>query len=548
MTHDPPPWWQRATGYQIYPRSFCDSNGDGIGDIPGILSRLDHLAELGIGFVWLSPVYRSPMADNGYDISDYRDVAPEFGTLADLDRLIAAARERDIGIVMDLVVNHTSDRHAWFEAARSARDHRLRDFYIWRDPAPDGGPPDTRQSYFGGPAWEWDAGSGQYYFHLFAKEQPDLNWRNPELRAAIHDMMRWWLDRGIAGFRMDVIDLIGKDVDAGLIEEGPFLHHYLQEMHRAVLAGRDVLSVGESWNATTDTALLYSGRTRGELSMIFQFEQVTRFWDPALGKWKPRRMDLPALKEVFFRWQAALAQDGWNALFWGNHDLPRAVSRHGCDGVHRVASAKTLATVLHTMRGTPFVYQGDEIGMTNARFTRIEQFRDVETLNHHALEVARGMDPAAFIAGANANGRDNGRTPMQWTAGKNAGFTSGTPWIGVNPNHAEINVADQARDEGSVLAHHRRLIALRKSHPVLVEGSFTPHLAEHPQIWAQERRLEGVRLVVLANFGCTDCALDLPPTLAIEGRCLLATHGARAALSGRVTLAPWESVVILSGA
>ena len=390
-------WWQCATGYQIYPKSFLDSDGDGIGDIPGIVSKLDYLAELGIGFIWLSPVYRSPMADNGYDISDYEDIAPEFGTLADLDTLIAEARRRDIGIVMDLVVNHTSDEHLWFRDARASRESPLRDFYIWRDPAPGGGPPDATESFFGGSAWTLDEETEQYYLHLFDPKQPDLNWDEPAMRERIWAMMRRWLDRGIAGFRMDVIDLIGKDIDAGILADGPTLHEHLSEMHRETLAGRDVVAVGETWSATPETALLYSGRERGELSMVFQFEHVTVGWDGTHGKWRPKPFDLVALKRVWNRWQAALADDGWNALFWSNHDLPRAVSTWGDEGEHRVASAKMLATVLHLMKGTPYVFQGEELGMTNARFTDIARYRDVETLNRHAAELRSGGDVDAFM-------------------------------------------------------------------------------------------------------------------------------------------------------
>ncbi|MCK5750069.1 MAG: alpha-glucosidase, partial [Oricola sp.] len=409
-------WWKSTTVYQIYPRSFRDSNGDGIGDIPGIVSKLDYLADLGIGVIWLSPVYASPMEDNGYDISDYRDIAPEFGTLADMDRLIAEAGKRGIGIVMDLVVNHTSDRHEWFEASRASRDNPKRDFYVWRDPAPDGGPPNDLPSYFAGSAWAFDEATGQYYLHLFAPGQPDLNWDNPQLRAEIYDMMNWWLDRGVAGFRMDVIDLIGKQPDRLIRNNGPKLHDYLQEMHREALAGRNVLTVGESWEATPETGLLFSGRDRDELSMVFQFQHVTSLWGEDGNKWRPRPFDLVTFKRALNEWQRALAEDGWNSLFVSNHDLPRAVSRYGDDRRHWRESATAIATVNHLMRGTPYVFQGEEIGMTNAGFTQIDQYRDVETLNFHAEHEAAGYDLAAFLDGAAANGRDNARTPVQWTA------------------------------------------------------------------------------------------------------------------------------------
>ncbi|SMY06284.1 glycoside hydrolase family 13 protein [Flavimaricola marinus] len=544
MTQTAPAWWQTSTGYQIYPRSFCDSNGDGIGDIPGIISKLDHLAELGIGFIWLSPVYGSPMADNGYDISNYRTIAPEFGTLADMDRLIREARARGIGIVMDLVVNHSSSEHHWFEAARASRDAPEHDYYIWRDPGPQNGPPSDRRACFGGSVWTWEPNVGRYYLGFFSPEQPDLNWQNPALRAEIYDMMNWWLDRGIAGFRMDVISLIGKDVDAGIFEEGPYLHEFLQEMHRETLAGRDVVTIGESWSVSTDTALLYCGRDRGELSMVFQFNHVIAFEDDVLGKFKPKPFDLATFKAVQFAWQRALQDDGWNSLFLSNHDLPRQVSKYGDDGRYRVESAKMLATVMHLMKGTPFIYQGEEIGMTNAAFSRIEQYRDVETLGIYADQMEMGVTPEDFIAGANANGRDNARTPMQWTGGDQAGFTSGTPWIEVNPNSAEINVeADRARDDG-VFAHYRKLIQLRRDHPVIALGRFEALAEDHPHIVAYARTHEGVRLSVLANFTGEPVMFDVPDGLAGKGTCLISNLAPRDEVSGRITLAPFEAFAI----
>ncbi|WP_245892968.1 alpha-glucosidase [Devosia naphthalenivorans] len=421
------PWWHTATIYQVYPRSFSDSNGDGIGDLPGIIHRLDYLADLGVSAIWLSPIFKSPMDDNGYDISDYREVAPEFGTLADFDHLVAEAKARGIGIILDLVVNHSSDEHPWFLDACTGRDSRYRDFYIWRDAAPGGGVPNDIPSIFGGSAWSFHESTGQYYFHQFTRRQPDLNWENPELRAQVYEMMNWWLDRGIAGFRMDVIDLIGKEPDRGITAEGPYLHRYLQEMHDKTYGGRDVLTVGEAWSATPSSALRYSGRNRNELSMVFQFEHVTQAWDPEHGKWRPRDFDLVALKKVLGKWQLALADDGWNSLFWGNHDLPRAVSKYGDISGYHTESAKMLATVLHLLKGTPYVYQGEEIGMTNVPFTTIEQYKDVETLNMHRLHLEAGLSPDDFIAGANANGRDNARTPIQWTDAEHAGFTTGIP-------------------------------------------------------------------------------------------------------------------------
>lgn len=540
------PWWQAATGYQIYPRSFCDSNGDGIGDIPGITSKLDYLADLGVGFIWLSPVYRSPMADNGYDISDYRDIAPEFGTLSDFDDLLAQARARGIRIVMDLVVNHTSDEHAWFQEARADPASPRRDWYIWRDAGPDGGPPNGMQSVFGGPAWTWDEVAGQYYFHLFDPKQPDLNWDCADMRAEVHDMMRWWLDRGVAGFRMDVIDLIGKDVDRGITTDGPTLHPHLQEMNAAVLAGRDVVTVGETWSATPETALLYCGRDRGELSMVFQFAHVIAGHDPEHGKWRPRPVDWPALKRVLNTWQEVCAQDGWNSLFWGNHDLPRAVSKYGDDGEHRVASAKALATVLHLMKGTPYIYQGEEIGMTNAAFIRLDQFRDVETLNFHRLQMAAGVAETDFLAGANENGRDNARTPMQWTDGPQAGFTTGTPWIEVNPNHATLNVAADLADPDGVSARYRALATLRAQSEVIRQGRYAPFDADHPQVMAYTRRLDAAWIAVIGNLSSQPVDFALPDRLHLTGWPLFEQAQTTRHLRGIVPLSPWQVIVLSS--
>ena len=540
------PWWQHAVAYQIYPRSFCDSNGDGVGDIPGILSKLDHLAELGIGFIWLSPVYASPMADNGYDISDYDAIAPEFGTMDDMERLIAEAKARGIGIVMDLVVNHSSDEHAWFQAARSSLMDPKRDWYIWRDPDGDGGPPDDQQSFFGGPAWTLDPLTGQYYYHLFDPKQPDLNWENPDMRAEIWAMMNRWFDRGIAGFRMDVIDLIGKVVDAEITADGPRLHAYIQELHRETLAGRDVVTVGEAWSANLDNALLYTGRDRGELSMVFQFSHVTQGWDPEFGKWRVRARDLVGLKRVFNAWQLALEDDGWNSLFWSNHDLPRAVSKYGDDSPQwRVRSAKALATVLHLMKGTPYVYQGEEIGMTNMAFPRIDDFDDVEIRNNFPGVTARGLSPEDFLEGANANGRDNARTPVQWTAGPGAGFTTGTPWLPVNPNADTINAAADRADPDGVFQHYKSLIALRNRLDIITHGRFVPLLEEHPDVWAYARERDGKRLTIVANLTSAPVHVELPPEASVTGTWLTTTAEPRDTLAGGVDLAPWEAVAVL---
>jgi oligo-1,6-glucosidase len=540
-------WWHASAVYQIYPRSFSDSNGDGIGDIPGITTRLDYLQSLGVDLIWLSPIYKSPMDDNGYDISDYTAIAPEYGTLADFDELVAEAQGRGIGVILDLVVNHTSDEHPWFLDARASRNSRYRDFYIWRDAGPDGDFPNTLPSVFGGPAWTFDVETGQYYFHQFSRRQPDLNWENPKVREAVYEMMNWWLERGIAGFRMDVIDLIGKQVDMGITADGPQLHEYLQEMHRRTFGARDLLTVGEAWSATPATALLYSGRDRNELSMVFQFEHVTQQWDREHGKWKPRPFDLVALKAVLNKWQLALADDGWNALFWGNHDLPRAVSKYGDVTGYHTESAKMLATALHLMKGTPFVYQGEEIGMTNMPFTSIEQYRDIETLNMHRLHIEAGLSPEDFIVGANANGRDNARTPMQWTAAEHGGFTTGVPWIEVNQNFTRINAAQSVGDNDSIWNHYRRLIALRKNHPIIVYGRYQPYLERDPNIFAYTRTLGAERLLVMANFSPQPTVVTMPEELRLRGKCLIGNYEERDEVEESVQLQPYEAFAILSG-
>ncbi|MCB5202448.1 alpha-glucosidase [Neorhizobium sp. T786] len=538
-------WWHTATIYQVYPRSFCDSTGDGVGDLPGIIERLDYLQALGITVIWLSPIFVSPMDDNGYDISDYQDIAPEFGTLADFDRLVAEARKRGIGILLDLVVNHTSDEHPWFIEARRSKDSPFRNYYIWRKPDPDGGPPNDLTSSFGGAAWTLEPQSGEYYLHLFSRRQPDLNWENPEVRDAIYQMMNWWLDRGIAGFRMDVIDLIGKQVDARITTDGPHLHDYLQEMNRKTFGNRDVLTVGEAWSATPGSALLYSGRRRGELSMVFQFEHVTQSWDEVYGKWRPKPIDLVKLKSVLGKWQHALADDGWNSLFWGNHDLPRAVSRYGNTSGYHVESAKMLATVLHLMKGTPFIYQGEEIGMTNVPFTSIEQYKDIETLNMHRLHVEAGRSPEQFIHGANQSGRDNARTPMQWSAAPHGGFTTGSPWIEANPNYPTLNVESQVTDDRSIWNHYRRLIALRKQHQVIVYGQYQSWFDQHPDVLVYTRTLDDDRLIVIANFTSRDVTITVPNELQLCGSCLVSNYPFVDDISEELKLRPYEAFALL---
>ena len=539
-------WWHNATVYQVYPRSFCDLNGDGIGDIPGITSKLDYLKSLGIDVIWLSPIYKSPMDDNGYDISDYQDIAPEFGTLADFDKLVAEAGKRGIGIVLDLVVNHTSDEHPWFLDSRKGPDNPFRDFYIWRKPAADGGPPNGLKSSFGGPAWTLDPESGEYYLHLFSRRQPDLKWENPKVRAEIYRMMNWWLERGIAGFRMDVIDYIGKQVDQEIIHDGPHLHDYLQEMNRETFGNRDIMTVGETWSATPGSALLYSGRNRHELSMVFQFEHVTQQWDEVYGKWRSKPFDLVKMKSVLGKWQYALSDDGWNSLFWGNHDLPRAVSKYGDATGYPVESAKMLATVLHLMKGTPFIYQGEEIGMTNVPFTAIEQYRDIETLNMHRLHIEAGLSPEEFIKGANENGRDNARTPMQWSAAPYGGFSTGVPWIEVNPNYPTINAELEMTDEKSIWNHYRKLIVLRKSHEVIVYGTYQSWLDSHPDVFVYSRTLDEERLVVVANFTARTVTAELPGELRTPGEGLISNYEPVNSLGEVVDLKPYEAFAVLT--
>ena len=516
-----PPWWTSAVVYQIYPRSFADSDGDGVGDLRGIASRLDHLERLGVDVVWLSPVYRSPMDDNGYDISDYQDVDPTFGTLADLDALIAAVHDRGMKLVMDLVVNHTSDEHPWFVESRSSTDNPKRDWYWWRparehmEPGAPGAEPNNWGAAFGGPAWELDPATGEYYLHLFSVKQPDLNWENSEVRAAVHTMMRWWLDRGVDGFRMDVINFISKDpalpdgvVPGGAVHGdghpsfgyGPRLHEFLAEMHREVFAGRPerLLTVGEMPGATVEQAAKFTDPARAEVDMVFTFEHVGL--DQGETKWDVKPLRLTDLKASLGRWQAGLAEVGWNSLYWNNHDQPRVVSRFGDDGAWRVRSAKLLGTVLHLHRGTPYIYQGEELGMTNFPFGGIDDFRDIESLNHHRHAVERGADPDDVLTALRSRSRDNARTPVQWDDSRHAGFTTGEPWLAVNPNHTEVNAAAAEADPGSVLHHYRRLVELRHTEPVVAHGDFTMLLPDDEQVYAFTRAHDGVELLVAANF------------------------------------------------
>ncbi|WP_159560654.1 glycoside hydrolase family 13 protein [Streptococcus halichoeri] len=488
-------WWHQATIYQIYPRSFMDSNGDGIGDLKGIISKLDYLEKLGITAIWLSPVYQSPMDDNGYDISDYQAIASIFGDMADMDRLLAEAKARGIRIIMDLVVNHTSDEHAWFIEAREDPASPKRDYYIWRDQ------PNHLQSTFSGSAWQYDEASGQYYLHLFSKRQPDLNWENAELRSKIYDMMNFWIDKGIGGFRMDVIDLIGKLPDQEITGNGPKLHTYLKEMHQATFGQHDLLTVGETWGATPAIARQYSKPDNEELSMVFQFEHIGLQHQPDAPKWVYRdHLDVPALKAIFTKWQTELTLgQGWNSLFWNNHDLPRVLSIWGNDSQYREKSAKALAILLHLMRGTPYIYQGEEIGMTNYPFESLEQVNDIESLNYAKEALANGADAQDILDSIRKVGRDNARTPMQWTAKAQAGFTTGQAWLPVNPNHDTINVQAALADPDSIFYTYQKLVALRKEESWLVDADFTL-LETTDQVFAYIRKDQTDRYLVVANL------------------------------------------------
>lgn len=502
-------WWQRAVIYQVYPQSFQDSNGDGIGDLKGLIQRLDYLQKLGIDAIWLSPVYQSPGQDNGYDISDYQAINPQFGTMADLEALIRQAKARDIRIIMDLVVNHTSDEHRWFKVSRQSRANPYRDYYIWRDGSAIGGPPNAMKSTFSGSAWRRDEATGQYYLHLFGDKQPDLNWANPQVRQAIYKMMNFWISKGIGGFRMDVIDLIGKEPDRGIRENGPKLHPYLQEMNRATFGDTDLLTVGETWGATPSIAQQYADPKRHELSMVFQFEMM-QLDQQNDDKWALRPLDPAALKQVLIRWQTAFDYTkGWNSLFWNNHDLPRIVSRWGNDQRYRVKSAKMFAILLHLLRGTPYVYQGEEIGMTNAPVASIVDVQDIESANMYREQMALGQSEKTILTAINAKGRDNARTPMQWRDAPNAGFTTSQPWLRVNPNYHTINVAAALDDPDSIFYTYQQLIRLRHENDVIVNGRFEAIQNLAPAVMAYYRVLGDTRWLVVVNLSEKRQPLDL---------------------------------------
>lgn len=549
-------WWKESVVYQIYPRSFMDSNGDGIGDINGITSKLDYLKELGINVIWLSPVYQSPNDDNGYDISDYQAIMEEFGTMEDFDRMLQAAHERGIKIMMDLVVNHTSDEHAWFVESRKSKENPYRDYYIWRE-GKNGEAPNNWGSCFGGSAWEYDQATDMYFLHLFSKKQPDLNWDNEKVRKEVFDMMTWWLSKGVDGFRMDVISMISKvpelpdgtkgegalygDFGPSVIN-GPHVHEYLQEMRSRVLSEFDTITVGETSGVTVEEAVKYAADDESELNMVFQFEQ-NDLDNGEHSKWNLKKIHLPDLKEILAKWQTRLEGKAWNSLYWNNHDQPRIVSRLGNDKEYREVSAKMLATCLHMMKGTPYIYQGEELGMTNVPFASLEEFRDIESINAYHEYTENGIigeeDMLKFLC---YKSRDNARTPMQWDNSANAGFSEARPWIKVNPNYTEINAQEQLNRDDSVFHYYQKLIALRKQKEIIVYGNFELLLPEDEDIFMYTRVLEKEKLLVICNFSKNERVVKLPD--GFEAGDILITNYENLEISDELKLRPYEAIVI----
>ncbi len=548
-------WWKEAVVYQIYPRSFMDSDGDGVGDLCGITSRLDYLKELGVDVIWLSPVYQSPNDDNGYDISDYRAIMEEFGTMEDFDEMLSAIHERGMKLVMDLVVNHTSDEHAWFVESRRSEDNPYRDYYVWRE-GKDGKEPNNWGSCFSGPAWEYDQTTDKYYLHLFSKKQPDLNWDNPKVRAEVFSMMKWWCEKGIDGFRMDVISLISKEpgLPDGVVApgalyagcpcaNGPHVHEYLQEMNREVLSRYDLMTVGECAGVTIDEAKKYASLDGTELNMVFQFEHV-ELDNGDFGKWTDRRVSLKEFKQTMTRWQTELAGAAWNSLFLGNHDQPRSVSRFGCDAPeYREVCAKMLATCLHMMQGTPYVYQGEELGMTNCPFESVEELRDIESINAYAeLTEAGKIAPEDMMRFLRMRSRDNARTPMQWDDSENAGFTKGSPWIMVNPNYVDINAESERQDPDSVFSYYKKLIALRKQEKVIVYGTYRLLEPDREDLYVYTRTLDDEKLLVICNFTKEETKYQIPE--AYRAGTVLIGNRERKRLESDMCLQPYEALVI----
>lgn len=533
-------WWQNSVVYQVYPRSFQDTDGDGVGDLQGIIQRLDYLENLGIDAIWLSPVYKSPNDDNGYDISDYQDIMDEFGTMADMDQLIEEGKKRNIRIIMDLVVNHTSDEHKWFIEAKKNKDNEYRDYYIWRD-AVDGDVPNGLRSTFSGTAWEFDETTGQYFLHLFSKRQPDLNWENEKVRQEVYDMMNFWIDKGVGGFRMDVIDLIGKIPDQEITGNGPKLHEYLQEMNQATFGDKDLMTVGETWGATPEIAKLYSDPKRNELSMVFQFEHVGLDQQEGKEKWDLKPLAIADLKVALSKWQNSLGNEGWNSLFWNNHDLPRIVSRWGDDKEYHDQSAKLFAILLHMMKGTPYIYQGEEIGMTNYPISDISEAEDIETINMYNERIERGYAKEDLIASINAKGRDNARTPMQWDDSENGGFTTGTPWLHVNPNYQTINVKTELADPESIFYTYKKLIELRKQNELVVWGDYQLLENTPDEVFAYIRELNGEKWLVVTNISAGTNEFEMP-TEAKE--IVIANYELTEVPVGKVALRSYEAFVV----
>jgi oligo-1,6-glucosidase len=550
-------WWKEAVVYQIYPRSFKDSNGDGVGDLRGIIEKLDYLKELGVDVIWLSPVYKSPNDDNGYDISDYRDIMDEFGTIKDFDELLEGMHKRGLKLVMDLVVNHSSDEHKWFVESKKSKDNQYRDYYIWRK-GKDGNPPNNWGSFFSGSAWQYDEATDEYFLHLFSKKQPDLNWENEKVRNEVYDMMKYWFDKGIDGFRMDVINLISKvpglpDGEQGehdlygngfpLFANGPRVHEFLKEMNREVLSKYDIMTVGEAPGVDPDTAKLYVNEDRDELNMLFQFELMDI--DSGNGKWDVRPWKLTTFKNIMFKWYEALKDKGWNSLFLNNHDQPRMVSRFGNDKEYRVESAKMLATFLHTWQGTPYVYQGEEIGMTNVQFD-ISDYKDIEIINMFKEKTAQGVEKEELMKSIYAKGRDNVRTPMQWNATENAGFTKGEPWLKVNPNYKDINVEQALEDRNSIFYYYQKLIKLRKENPIIVYGDINLLNKDDENIFSYIRKFEDERLLVILNFFEKEVQFKLPADVKFkEAELLIANYEVDTNNIDNILLKPYEARVYL---
>lgn len=545
--------WKKKVVYQIYPKSFRSSRGGATGDIKGIIEKLDYLAFLGVDYIWLTPIYTSPQNDNGYDVSDYYAIDESYGTMEEFEQLLSEAKKRDIGIMMDIVVNHSSTEHKWFQEARKNKDNPYRDFYIWRDE------PTNWESKFGGNAWEYDEATGQYYLHLFDKTQADLNWENKEMRQEVYKMMRYWAEKGVSGFRLDVINLISKDQaflnDTGegaagdgrkFYTDGPRVHEFLQEMNKEVFVGTDVITVGEMSSTSIDNCIKYSNPARNELSMTFSFHHLKVDY-PNGEKWKKADFDFLQLKDIMSNWQIGMHEGGgWNAIFWCNHDQPRVVSRFGNDTTYRNVSAKMLATALHMLQGTPYIYQGEEIGMTNPGFEHIKQYRDVETLNIYKLKREEGMRHEEVMEAIKQKSRDNSRTPMQWDSTDNAGFSVGTPWIEAAPNYAEINVEQALQDQNSILYYYKKLIGLRKTYDVITDGSYELLLGDHPKIWAYVRCTEEEALLVVNNFYGAETEFVLPDNAGFEGwnsEMLIANYEDAPADYKRITLRPYESIV-----